>query len=347
VSGSGAGEPLVSVVLPVHNGERYLAAAIDSVLAQTHRELELIVLDDGSTDGSAAIAASCRDPRVVLVRNERNLGLVPTLNKGLELARGDFVARMDADDVAEPTRLARQVARFAADASLVALGTAIDFIDAEGRPVGVPRRQVQGAALLRWRLLRGTCVYHPTLMLHRARAGTDAGYSQDFPHAEDYELLLRLSRDHAVDNLPEVLLHQRVHAGSVSARYRDAQRDAAARALVAHARAAYGVEIAPGAARALLDPRHYFSAKSAAPDRPTATLLELERRFLGTEGNLADADRRAVRRDAAFFLWKLAAIAITDWSGGPLPWRRLGTLIDCAARLARRPFAAVVALAWR
>ena len=125
---SGAGEPLVSVVLPVHDGERYLAAAIDSVLGQTHRNLELIVLDDGSTDRSAAIAESFDDPRVVRVRNERNLGLVPTLNRGLGLARGEFIARMDADDVAEPTRLARQLERFTADASLVALGTAIDYI---------------------------------------------------------------------------------------------------------------------------------------------------------------------------------------------------------------------------
>jgi hypothetical protein len=344
---SEAGEPLVSVLLPVHDGERYLAAAIDSILSQTHRNLELIVLDDGSTDGSAAIAASCADPRVVLVRNERNLGLVPTLNRGLELSRGELVARMDADDVAEPTRLARQVARFAADAPLVALGTAIDFIDAVGRPVAVPRRQVQGAARLRWRLLRGTCVYHPTLMLHRGRGGADARYSQDFPHAEDYELLLRLSRGHAVDNLPEVLLHQRVHAGSVSARHRDAQRDSAARVLVAHARTAYGLEIAPGTAQALLDPRNYFSATSAAPDRPIAALLELERRFFAIERDLTDADRKAVRRDVAFFLWKLAAIGLTDWSGGALPWRRLRTVIDCVARLALRPFAAGAALAWR
>ena len=344
---SGAGQPLVSVVLPVHDGERYLAAAIDSVLGQTHRNLELIVLDDGSTDGTAAVAASFTDPRVVLVRNERNLGLVPTLNKGLELARGELVARMDADDIAEPTRIERQVARFAADASLVALGTAIDYIDSGNRPAGVPRRQVQGEALLRWRLLRGTCVYHPTLMLHRARAGADARYSIDFPHAEDYELLLRLSRGHAVDNLPEVLLHQRMHSGSVSARHRDAQRDSAARALVAHVQATYGVEVEPAAARALLDPRHYFSKACATSDTPIGTLLELERRFIAKEGGLADADCKAVRRDVAFFLWKLAALAVTDWNGGPLVLRRLWMLIECAARLVLRPFPALAALAWR
>lgn len=344
---TGGGEPLVSVLLPVHDGERYLAAAIDSVLRQTHRNLELIVIDDGSSDRSAAIAASCEDARVVLVRNERNLGLVPALNRGLELARGELVARMDADDVAEPTRLARQVAVFATEKSLVALGTAIGYIDGEGRPASVPRRQVHGAALIRWRLLRGTCVYHPTLMLHRVRAGADARYSQDFPHAEDYELLLRLSRSHAVDNLPDVLLHQRVHAGSVSARHRDAQRDSAARALVVHARTTYGLEAGHGAARALLDPRHYFSAECTAHDRPTVLLLELERRFVAKEAGLAEADRKAVRRDVAFVLWKLAALAVTDWRGGPLVLRRARTFIDCAAQLALRPFAAAAALAWR
>ena len=108
-SPSGARRPLVSVLLPVFNAEKYLAAAIDSILRQTFRDLELIVIDDGSVDGSAGIIAACTDPRLVVIRNETNLGVVASLNKGLALARGDLIARMDADDVADLRRIEKQV----------------------------------------------------------------------------------------------------------------------------------------------------------------------------------------------------------------------------------------------
>lgn len=335
----------MSVVLPVHDGERYLAASIESILRQTFRELELIVIDDGSTDGSARIAAEFDDPRVVLVRNETNLGLVATLNRGLGLARGDLVARMDADDVADPRRIEAQVARFLRDPDIVALGTGIRYIDADGRVCRVPRRQVQGPVRLRWRLLRGTYLYHPTLMICRSRAGVDAHYSPEFVHAEDYELLLRLSRRHDLDNLPERLLAQRVHAGSVSSRFREVQRESAARALVLHAKERYGVEVAPGEARALLDPRHLFGPASRDEDVPVGLILELERRFCGAEPAITRGDARAVRTDVAFFLWKLLAIAAVDWREGGLLRRRATVLAGCVRALALRPLAALAALA--
>jgi hypothetical protein len=339
--------PLVSVLLPVHDGEAYLAAAIDSILRQTYDHFELIVIDDGSSDGSARIAQGYDDPRVRVVRNDTNLGLVATLNKGLALARGHLIARMDADDVADPRRLEAQVDRLLASSSIAALGTAIAYIDATGHVSSVPPRQVQGATLLRWRLLRGTCVYHPTLMIERSRAGDDARYSPEFPHAEDYELLLRLSRRHDVDNLPQVLLHQRVHGGSVSSRHRDVQRESAARALLMHVRLRYGFELAPGAAQALLDPRHYVGPACMDADSPIEPVLALERVFLQSEAGITQADRRAVRRDVAFFMWKVAAIALTDWRQGAFPMRRARLLAACAWNLARRPRSALAALAWR
>jgi hypothetical protein len=200
---------------------------------------------------------------------------------------------------------------------------------------------------VRWRLLRGTCVYHPTLMIERSRAGEDARYSPEFPHAEDYELLLRLSRRHDVDNLPQVLLHQRVHRESVSSRHRDVQRASAARALVMHVRLRYGFELAPGAAQAILDPRQYVGPACTDADSPVGPVLALERAFLQSESALTAADRSAVRRDVAFVLWKLAAIALTDWRQGAFPIRRARLLAACAWNLARRPRLALAALAWR
>ncbi len=336
--------PVVTVLLPVYNGERYLAAAIDSVLRQTFADFELLVIDDGSTDGTAAILAGCRDPRLVAVRNERNLGLVATLNRGLALARGELVARLDADDVADPARLERQVERFRRDPDLAALGTGIVYIDADGQRTGTPARQAQGPVFLRWRLLRGTCVYHPTLMLHRGRAAQDAHYAAEFTHAEDYELLLRLSRGHRIDNLPDLLVAQRLHAGSVSARFRGEQRASAARALVEHVRLRYGVELGAAQAQALLDPRWLFHETSAVDTSPVRAILELEQRFVASEHGLTPRDRAKVARDVAFFLWKLAAVSLTDWTGGARAPLRLAMLASSAGGLLRRPRAAFAAL---
>jgi glycosyltransferase involved in cell wall biosynthesis len=346
-STSGTGRPLVSVLLPVFNAEKYLAAALDSILRQTFRDLELIVIDDGSVDGSAAIISACTDPRLVLVRNESNLGVVASLNKGLALARGDLIARMDADDVADLRRIEKQVDYCLRNTNVVALGTAITYIDDGGRVTGHPGRLALGPAVMRWRLLRGTCLFHPTLMVNRARAADDARYSAEFVHAEDYELMLRLSRRHDLDNLPERLLGQRLHAGAVSVRFRDLQRESAARALMIHARDRFGLDMAPGRAKTLLDPRHFFTPLTSVTDSPVGLILQLERSFLSRESGLTRDDVLAVRRDVAFFLWKLAAIAASEWSNGAFPLRRLRTLASCAAALAVRPRAALAALAWR
>ena len=346
-SPSGAQRPLVSVLLPVFNGEKYLAAAIDSILRQTFRDLELVVIDDGSVDGSAGIISACTDPRLVRVRNETNLGVVASLNKGLALARGDLIARMDADDVADLRRIEKQVDYCRRNPNVVALGTAITYIDDGGR-VDRPSRATRAGAR---RDALAAAAWHMPVSPDadaRSREGRRGRhYSAEFAHAEDYELMLRLSRRRDLDNLPERLLGQRLHAGAVSVRFRELQRESAARALMAHASERFGLAIARGQAKTLLDPRRLFNPSSSDADSPVGLLLQLERSFLSTESRLTREDVHAVRRDAAFFLWKLAAIAATDWSKGALPLRRLRTLASCAAALAVRPRAAFAALAWR
>jgi len=335
--------PLVSVVLPVHDGERFLAAAMDSILQQTYRHLELIVIDDGSTDGSAALAASYSDPRVRLVRNGRNLGLVATLNHGLDLARGEFIARMDADDVALPERLALQVQRMLAEPELVVLGTDISYVDEAGSTLRAPGALPCGPALVRWRLLRGTGLYHPTVMIRRSALGAER-YLSEFVHAEDYELWLRLSRRHRLDNLPGRLLQHRRHGGSVSARSLDTQLESAARVLRDHVQARYGLPLTPGQARTLLDPRAYLESRSGPQESPAPVVLELERRFRSLETDARPEELQAVRRDVAFVFWKLAALSLIHWRDGLLPMRRLRLLLTCAGVLLRRPGAAAAAL---
>jgi hypothetical protein len=335
--------PLISVILPVHDGERFLAAALGSILQQTYRHFELIVIDDGSTDGSAALVASYADPRVRLVRNGCNLGLVATLNRGLDLARGEFIARMDADDVALPERLALQVQRMLTEPELAVLGTDISYVDDVGLQVRLPRALPRGPALVRWRLLRGNCLYHPSAMIRRSALGAER-YSTEFVHAEDYELWLRLCRRHRLDNLPGRLLRHRRHGSSVSGRYPDTQLDSAARALRDHVQVGYGLPLTPGQARSLLDPRAFLGSHIGPQDSPVPVVLELERSFLSLETDAAQAEVQAVRRDVAFIFWKLAALSLVHWPDGLLPMRRLRLLLACAGVLLRRPGAAVAAL---
>ena len=265
------------------------------------------------------------------VRNERNLGLVATLNKGIALARGELIARIDADDVADSRRFELQVDRFERDAGLVALGTGIRHIDAAGRVVSVPPRQAQGRYFLRWRVLRGTCLYHPTLMLHRARAGADAYYSGDFVHAEDYELLLRLSRSRALDNLAEPLVALRQHDASVSRQFRSEQRASAARALVLHVRHLYALDLPVGVAEALIDPVT-CSCFAVQSRRAGCRVARAGEAIPAAEIGLPGEDRVAVNRDVAFMFWKFIAIAATDWHGGASLRQRFATLAAAPLR---------------
>ena len=205
--------PAVSVVMPVYDAEAYLGLALDSILAQTFLDFELIAVDDGSRDGSRALLERCaaRDPRVrVIVRP--HAGVSATLNAGLALARGALIARMDADDVAHPERLARQVAHLRAHREIVALGTEVEVIDPQGWPIrtlGVPLdHDAIDTALLRG---RGEALVHPVAMFRREALEAVGGYRGAFDHAEDIDLYLRLAERGRLANLPETLLQYRHH----------------------------------------------------------------------------------------------------------------------------------------
>jgi glycosyltransferase involved in cell wall biosynthesis len=214
--------PRVSVVLPVRNEERYIEAAIQSILRQTFADLECIVVDDESTDDTGRILSriAAQDGRVRIVGAEGS-GLVAALNIGVKHARGAYVARMDADDISLPERFARQVQELDARPALGVLGTRVRYIDVEGRQVGAWDVPV-GTPLVHWALAFGTPIAHPSVMLRRAVL-PEAPYETTSPHAEDYDLWVRLSKRTMLDNLPERLLERRVHGRSISDRNLTAQ----------------------------------------------------------------------------------------------------------------------------
>ena len=225
----------VSVILPVRDGGAYLEAAVASILAQTLRDLELLVIDDGSCDGAAAALRplAARDDRLRVLSNP-GVGLVAALNFGLAQARAPLVARMDADDVALPERLARQVAFLDRNLGVALVGAQVAFIDASGALTGerthFPTDPAAVAAAL---LTRGCVVKHPSVVARREALLQAGGYRAALAKAEDYDLWLRLAERARLANLPEVLLDYRVHPEQVSAGINLGQRFARDLALIA------------------------------------------------------------------------------------------------------------------
>jgi glycosyltransferase involved in cell wall biosynthesis len=205
--------------MAVHDDTRFLREAVDSVLAQTLGDLELILVDDGSPQPVMGFD----DARVTLVRNDWQLGLAASLNRALELARGRYVARLDADDVAVPERLQRQVERLRAAPSVAVVGSAIVDLDEEGNH-GRTHVMPSGARPLRWLALFSSPFFHPTVLVDReALAAHGLRYDPEFLESEDYDLWARLFAFADGDNLREPLVLKRVHAGQASQRRRDVQ----------------------------------------------------------------------------------------------------------------------------
>ncbi len=207
--------PRVTVLLPVYNGARHLREAIASVLGQTFTDFELLVVSDGSTDESVAIARSYADPRVSIVDRRENLGLVATLNEGLTRARGEYVARQDADDVLRPTRLATQVRYLDDHHDIAAVGSSVQLLNDDGRSVGVWHYPEDPVAA-RWALLFNSALAHSSVMFRAARIREAGGYSGRQPHVEDYELWSRLILTDGLASVPEVLQGYRLSEAGVS-----------------------------------------------------------------------------------------------------------------------------------
>jgi Glycosyl transferase family 2 len=214
----------ISVVLPVHDADAFLADAVMSVLAQTLRDFELIAIDDGSVDASAKILDQLaqQDGRIIVV-HQANGGIVAALNRGLALAGGEFVARMDADDVACPERFARQTAFLDAHPDVAVVGSAVTLIDAHGKAIRDVRYPETPQAVAEF-LRSGSALAHPAVMMRRDAVIAAGGYRAAFEYAEDYDLWLRMEERYALANLPDRLLYYRQHAAKLSVGYAAEQR---------------------------------------------------------------------------------------------------------------------------
>lgn len=213
--------PRITVALSVHNNAAYLAEALDSILAQSFGDFELVIVNDGSSDASPAIidAYAARDARIRAVHRP-NSGLIASLNYILELARGEYVARMDGDDIALPERFARQVAFLDAHPDHGVVGTRVLRITETGEPKrGAAIDHPLSAESVTAALESGPLLCHPSVMMRRDLLRAVGGYRPAYRHCEDYDLWLRLAERTRMANLPDRLLLYRYSGTQVSNRH--------------------------------------------------------------------------------------------------------------------------------
>jgi glycosyltransferase involved in cell wall biosynthesis len=205
--------------MSVYNAERYLGDAVQSVLSQSFRDFEFIIINDGSTDQSRNILSRFDDSRVQIVDNSQNKGLIFSLNLGFSLARGKYIARMDADDVCLPNRLEAQFQFMELNQALGLCGSDyINFSESFSKNCST----LKGADILKSWLLFSSPLCHPSVMIRRSAFPIE-GYDINFPHVEDYELWTRIAMNHTLDNCDSFLLKYRDHPNQVSKEKRNQQ----------------------------------------------------------------------------------------------------------------------------
>lgn len=233
--------PAMSVLMSVHNGQPYLRQAVDSILTQTYRDFEFIIVDDGSTDRTWDILNTYSDPRVVLLRNQENVGLTKSLNKAFQVTRGEYIARQDADDVSLPQRLEEQ-ASFLDDNPAVAL-ISCSFIETdESARASLLCLLPASDDKIMATLVQGINAFcHGAVMFRRQCAEQVGLYREEFELAQDYDLWLRIAEHYKVANLTKPLYKRRTGPATTSIMQRSAQDDYARLALdLAEERARFG-----------------------------------------------------------------------------------------------------------
>lgn len=212
--------PLVSVLMPVYNGQEHLEEAIESILNQTYENFEFLILNDGSTDNSEKIILSFQDKRIVYIKNDINLKLIDTLNKGVGLAKGKYIIRMDADDVSLNKRIDKQVLFMEENPEIGVSGTWFESFGKERKLTKYSCNPTE----VKYKMLFQSHLNHPSTIWRKSLLNSlDLLFDKRYIHAEDYEFFSRISWQSKISNIPEVLLKYRLHDASVSFKHNDVQ----------------------------------------------------------------------------------------------------------------------------
>jgi glycosyltransferase involved in cell wall biosynthesis len=214
--------PRITVLMPVFNAARFLREAIDSILHQSFHHFEFLIIDDGSTDDSVSIIESYNDSRIRLYRNEKNMGITPTLNKGISLATCELIARMDADDISHPQRLQKQFGYMKRNPDCALLSTWARVISEDKKLIRLERYR---SNFYYYNLTFECWMYHPTIMFRKAAVEAVGLYGM--PYSEDYDLFWKVSTKFKIGNLAEPLVDYRVSSTSLNTVLKKAEYDVA------------------------------------------------------------------------------------------------------------------------
>lgn len=215
--------PRISVIMPVFNGEKYLREAIDSIIQQSFIDWELIIINDGSNDNSENIIKSYTDTRICYYKNENNIGLIATLNKGIDRCKGKYIARMDADDISEKDRFNTQFTFLEKNKEYAMCGSYAKVIDEKNNETG-KILNLQKDCFLRINLLFSVPFIHPSVMI-RSDVLKQNYFDSEYKYAEDYELWCRIANNYKIANISDYLLRYRWHTTNVSVKNSEIQEN--------------------------------------------------------------------------------------------------------------------------
>ena len=207
--------PLVSVVMPAYNAELYVNESINSILTQTYSDFEFIIINDASTDNTSKVLGSIKDDRIIYLNNKQNKGNYACRNQGCKLARGEYICVMDADDMAMPERIQRQVQVMESDSSILACGSDFEFVGLKSGMYQKPKRY----DLLKVFLLFNNMFLHPSLIIRKETLKKVGFYDEQFYYSSDYDLMCKIALEGKVINLPDLLMKYRVHEKQISSEY--------------------------------------------------------------------------------------------------------------------------------
>ena len=215
--------PLVTVLMSVYNGEKFLRNAIESILNQSYNNIEFLIINDGSLDDSKKIIISFNDERIRFIDNERNIGLIQTLNLGFKLASGEFIARIDADDIAFSNRIETQIDFLLRNCDYGLVGSSAILVDENNNEIGKLRFSTEHEKI-KFLLGHHNLFIHPTLMIRKEIVEKhQLIFDFNYLHAEDYKFWTELINFTKVKNFEEPLLYYRIHKNQISSKYNDIQ----------------------------------------------------------------------------------------------------------------------------
>lgn len=234
--------PRITVLMSIHNAEQFVERAVGSVLNQSMGDFELLIIDDASTDRSMEIVRSLADERVRIVTNKQNLGLTVSLNLGLAASGSEYIARLDADDVAKTDRLQKQMEYMDSHPSTILVSSWRELIDEKGDVINTDAQKYTAEDMFYLLHLRNVII-HSSTMLRRLPVIAAGGYDESFKKGQDFELWNRLSKLGRIEQLPEYLVQIRQHAGSISSKSFGVQQDSVRRVVRREVRNLLGKEL--------------------------------------------------------------------------------------------------------